>query len=310
MLRNDEDLSETDIRHPDSEMLTVRADEVGDGRAWHEAGVVCRLLEQHRMVHVGVARMLPPFEIVRTALGGSYFLSSFGGVGEVLVNGRWERCVAGDAFLLAPGTLQAFRAAKGERWDFCWVRFSEVSGQKPIARAGSPVLAKFPSEAFLHAVSGLYHAARVSDVRSVAVGQWVELVNGYVREFAQPAGTDGRLERLWKQVEKNLADEWSTCEMAKIAHVSEKQLERLCKRDLGRTPRQHLIALRMYAAAELLASTDESVEEIALAVGYQNPFTFSTMFRRFSGWPPSRYPARRRVDGRGGVEESVGWRRS
>ena len=88
--------------------------------------------------------------------------------------------------------------------------------------------------------------------------------------------------------------------MAQIAHVSEKQLERLCKRDLGRTPRQHLIALRMHRAAELLATSDDTVEAIAAAVGYQNPFTFSNRFRRFSGWPPSRYPARRGASQAGG----------
>ena len=120
MLRNDEDLSETDIRHPDSEMLTIRAGELGDGRSWVEAAAVCRLLEQHRIVHLGVARMLPPFEIVQTALGGSYFLSCFGGAGEVLINGLWERCEEGQAFLLSPGTLHAFRAVEdnGGRWDF------------------------------------------------------------------------------------------------------------------------------------------------------------------------------------------------
>ncbi|MGI9239417.1 MAG: AraC family transcriptional regulator, partial [Verrucomicrobiales bacterium] len=165
MLRNDEDLSESDIRHPDSELLTVRADLSGDGRPWHEAASVCRLLDQHRIVHLGVARTLAPFEIVRTALGGSYFLACFGGLGEVLVNGRWEPCGNGQAFLLSPGTLHAFRAVgEGTRaaadghWNFCWVRYREARGQVPVAQASSPVLRDFPPLPFLHAVSGLYHA--------------------------------------------------------------------------------------------------------------------------------------------------------
>jgi len=113
MARKDEYLSETDIRNVDSELLAVRASKGGDGREWHEEAVVCRVLQQHQIVHLGVAQMLPPFEIVRTALGGSYFLSCWGGAGEVLVNGRWEPCKEGQAFLLSPGTLPAFRAAKG-----------------------------------------------------------------------------------------------------------------------------------------------------------------------------------------------------
>jgi len=154
------------------------------------------------------------------------------------------------------------------------------------------VLAQFPPQPFFHAVSGLYHACASNDESPAAITRWVELVNGYVREFAQPAAVDSRLQRLWDAVEKNLAADWSTAAMAKIAHVSEKQLERLCKRDLGRTPRQQLIALRMHRAAELLATTEDTVGAIAEAVGYQNPFTFSNRFRRYSGWQPSRYPPR------------------
>ena len=295
MSRNDEDLSETDIRHMDSEMLTVRAEALGDGRPWYDAACICRVLAQHQIVHTGVGRMLPPFEIVRTVLGGSYFLSCFGGAGEVLINGFWERCSEGQAFLLSPGTLHAFRAVvePGSSWDFCWVRYREAPGQKPVARASSPLLAEFPARPFLNAVSGLYHASAEAGGQPAAIARWVELVHGYVLGFAQPAGRDARLERLWVAVEGDLGAEWTTAAMARIAHVSEKQLERLCKRDLGKTPRQHLIALRMHRAAELLTTTGETVEAIAAAVGYQNPFTFSTRFRRFSGWPPSRYPARR-----------------
>lgn len=293
MARNDKDLSETDIRHPDSQMLTVRADERGDGRDWHEVAVVCRLLAQLHIVHLGVGRMRSPFEIVRTALGGSYFLSCFGGLGEVLVNGRWERCGPGQAFLLSPGTLHAFRAVGDPGWEFSWVRFGEAPGQKPVAALGAPVLADFPALPFLHAVTGLYHSCRESEAQVAARGRWVDLVYGYVKAFARPAGQDARLTRLWTRIENELSADWTTAQMAQIAHVSEKQLERLCKRHLGRTPRQHLIALRMQRAAELLAKTDDTVEAIAAAVGYHNPFTFSNRFRKYSGWPPSRYPARR-----------------
>ena len=132
MPRNDEDLSETDIRHPDSQMQTVRAAELADGRPWMDEAVVCQLLGQYRIVHLGIGRMLAPFEIVRTALGGSYFLSCFGGLGEVLVNGRWEPCGPGQAFLLSPGTLHAFRTVAGGQWDFCWVRYRERAGEQAI----------------------------------------------------------------------------------------------------------------------------------------------------------------------------------
>ena len=78
--------------------------------------------------------------------------------------------------------------------------------------------------------------------------------------------------------------------MARAACVGERQLERLCLRQLGRTPRQHLIWLRMHRAAELLSEGRLKIEAVANEVGYANSFVFSTTFKRCMGWKPSGYP--------------------
>jgi AraC-like DNA-binding protein len=81
--------------------------------------------------------------------------------------------------------------------------------------------------------------------------------------------------------------------MSQEAHLSDKQLQRLCRQQLGRTPKQQLIWLRMRRAAELLAERSSKVETIAAHVGYENPFVFSTTFKHVMGWRPSDYPNRR-----------------
>ena len=69
--------------------------------------------------------------------------------------------------------------------------------------------------------------------------------------------------------------------MAGIAHVSEEHLRRLCRRRYGRSPMQHLTFLRIQRAKYLLSSTDDKIDSIARAVGYENPFTFP---RLQAGW--------------------------
>jgi AraC-like DNA-binding protein len=81
--------------------------------------------------------------------------------------------------------------------------------------------------------------------------------------------------------------------MSRIVHLGEKQLQRLCQRELGRSPRQQLIWLRMRRAAELLMVHDAKIKSIAAQVGYENPFVFSSTFKRVMGWSPSEYPGRR-----------------
>jgi AraC-like DNA-binding protein len=292
MPRRDQHLSETDIRPKRGSASVVRADAL-DERPWLAGAPVCPALAHYQIRHLGFAHMPAPFAIVRTRLGGSYFLTCCGGEGRVLVDGRWAKCRPGQAFLLPPGTLQAFHTKARHTWDFCWVRYQERPGQRPLAAAQTPVLAEYDAEPLRLAILGLHRECTTSTMPAVAE-RWVELVHLYVARFAQPASMDRRLWRLWESVAASLGEPWTVTEMAASAHMSEKHLQRLCRKELGRNPRQHLIWLRMRRAAELLTSTSAKVETIAAQVGYRNPFVFSTTFKRVMGWPPSEYPSRPR----------------
>jgi AraC-like DNA-binding protein len=289
MARTDDHLSETDIRSPGAKTWTVRAN-AADRRPWIAGSPVCPLLKEYQIVHVGTASMPAPFEIVRTKLSGSYFLACYAGEGRVFVDGRPKRCRAGQAFLLPPQSRHAFHTPKGKRWEFCWVRFQENPGQQPVANTNSPVLADFDAEPLRLAVMGLYHEC-AHDRGAAAIDNWVKLIRGYVARFAEPRRIDDRIFRLWNKVACDLRHPWTNAELAREVHLSEKQLERLCRRELGRTPRQQLIWLRMRRAAELLVDENRKVAIVANEVGYENPFVFSTIFKRCMGWSPSEHAA-------------------
>ena len=302
MRRSDQNLSETDIRSPRAEVSMIRAD-AEDTRTWLTSAPVCPELIRYRIRHLAVARMPSPFEIVRTRLGGSYFLACFGGEGCVLVDGRWISCDPGHAVLLPPGTLHAFHTKPGRSRDFCWVRYQERSGQQPLTSAQTPVMAEFDPEGLRLAILGLFHECTASKVveidplntpkaDSLAISRWIDLIQHYVLCFAAPSRLDPRIWQLWEKVATSLDQPWSITEMADVVHLSEKQLQRLCLKDLGRSPRQQLIWLRMRRAAELLVERRCKIETIASSVGYKNPFVFSTTFKRVMGWSPSDYPGR------------------
>lgn len=290
MRRTDRNLSETDIRPADAAVTVVRADRT-DSRPWLAQAPVCPALGHYQIRHVAVAHMVAPFEIVRTKLAGSYFLTCLGGEGRVLVDGRWMRCRPGQAVLLPPHTRQAFHAIPQHPWDICWVRYRESAGQRPLAATSTPIFAEYDSQPLQLAIRGLHHEA-LNDRAPAAMQHWVDLIDHYVRRFAEPARTDPRLWELWRDVAARLDHPWTIAAMAKRVHLSEKQLQRLCRKELGRNPRQQLIWLRMRRAAELLVAPHSKIEAIANQVGYQNPFVFSTTFKRVMGWSPSQFPGR------------------
>lgn len=290
MRRTDRNLSETDIRPDDAVVSVVRAD-MADPRAWLANAPVCPALGHYHIRHVAVACMHAPFRIVRTRLAGSYFLACLGGEGRVLVDGRWMRCRPGQAVLLPPHTRQAFHAIPQHPWTICWVRYGEPEGQRPLAATSTPIVAQYNADPLQLAIRGLHHET-VGDGAPAAMQHWVDLIDHYVRRFAEPTRSDPRLWELWRNVAASLYHPWTITAMAQRVHLSEKQLQRLCRKELGRSPRQQLIWLRMRRAAELLVAPHSKIETIANQVGYQNPFVFSTTFKRVMGWSPSQYPGR------------------
>lgn len=96
------------------------------------------------------------------------------------------------------------------------------------------------------------------------------------------AHTDPVMERFEAWARANLA-EFTMPEAARHAGVSERTLERRVRKALGRTPISYVRDLRVEQAIYLLETTDEGVEEIALAVGYQDGVTLRTLLREKAG---------------------------
>ena len=253
----------------------------------------CPPLAGHHIAHVGVADAAAPYEMVRMDLSGTYLLSCFAGRGEILLDGRWQRCREGWACLAPPHALLAFRAVAGARWKFTWVRYQQPPEQRPILSSSSPALARFDPEPLRCAVQGLHHEMQ-SGVAPATVTHWVELIHTYVLRLARPWQSDDRLGHLWEHVAGRLGEKWTLDLLAARCHLSTEHLRRLCRRELGRSPMHQVIYLRMQLAAKLLATTDDKIETIAREVGYENPFVFSTTFKKWVGWRPSDYRAKRR----------------
>jgi AraC-like DNA-binding protein len=273
-------LTETHLVGPDTREWKVRAEE-------------CPALGLHHIAHVGIADAAAPYEMVRMDLRGTYLLSCSGGQGRILLDGRWQAIRAGWACLAPPHALLAFQAVRGSRWEFSWVRYQQPAGQRPILSSSSPALARFDPLPLRSAVMGLFHEME-SAAAPPTVSHWVEIIHLYVLRFARPWQTDDRLGHLWEYVAAHLGEPWSLDRLAARCHLSTEHLRRLCRRELGRSPMQQVISLRMQFAARLLSTTDDKVETIATAVGYENPFVFSTTFKKWVGWRPSDYRARQR----------------
>jgi len=90
-------------------------------------------------------------------------------------------------------------------------------------------------------------------------------------------------------IERNIEDPLGVPELAKTVGVSQRQLERLFKKQIGCTVVQFGLLMRLQHARVLLISGDQSVREIATASGFNTLPHFAYSFGKFFGRRPSEY---------------------
>jgi len=97
-----------------------------------------------------------------------------------------------------------------------------------------------------------------------------------------------RLASVIRMMEANTEEPISPARLAADAGMSTRQLERLFRRYLNRSPKRYYMELRLQKARNLLMQTDMSVINVALACGFASPSHFSKCYRARYNTTPYR----------------------
>lgn len=131
---------------------------------------------------------------------------------------------------------------------------------------------------------------------AAAVGEWFLLT--HIREGMGPqrmelrhrlgVSDDGLLAVL-RAMEASLEQPKPREDLARLAGVSLRQLERLFRTRLGRSIHAHYLSLRLARASQLLRETSMPVLDVAIRTGFGSASQFARAFARAYGEPPSRH---------------------
>jgi AraC-like DNA-binding protein len=81
-------------------------------------------------------------------------------------------------------------------------------------------------------------------------------------------------------------------QIARQASFSRYHFLRLFRSTFDQTPHQYLTQRRIERAKSLLAAGELSITEVCFAVGFQSLGSFSALFHRCAGYPPTEFRAR------------------
>ncbi|BBQ11510.1 transcriptional regulator [Stenotrophomonas maltophilia] len=103
-----------------------------------------------------------------------------------------------------------------------------------------------------------------------------------------PSPTDPRLQRICQHIQKHPGDDATLQDWAQALEVDVKTIQRHFAHELGMTFGQWRQQARLLAALERLAVGDKVID-VALAMGYDSPSAFTSMFKRQLGQTPAAF---------------------
>lgn len=107
-----------------------------------------------------------------------------------------------------------------------------------------------------------------------------EYKNGLSRQHQQ---------RVINYINDNLGQKITLENLSVLAGLSDYHFARMFKKSMGVAPNQYVMRCRLEKAKELLKTGEHSIQEIANAVGYENPSHFIRIFKRYVGVTPAKY---------------------
>ena len=253
---------------------------------------------RHTALSTGDFRKGPRYRVCRPDGSGNWLLfATVAGGGVFRHAAGTVPLPAGSVAAIAPGTPQDYATDPGcGTWAFAWAHVRpEPDWLELLAWAevvpGVRLLVPSPTAQerivacvrAAHAAAGDLGMRRGRDIARARIHEallWCDEANP---RHQGGAAEDPRLTAVRGFILAHLADPLNLAGLARVAGLSVPRFAHLFRAGLGIAPMAYVEQQRLLRAGELLLDARREVQAVAAAVGFVNPFHFSTRFRRWSG---------------------------
>ena len=219
------------------------------------------------------------------------------GEGEFSVDDKVFPVRKGDLLLFNPGMLhQSRRINEKEPATEFYAGFSNIHFRNmeynQILFPHRTFLLRPKEKTFLHLTR--LAESMMAESRSTQPGRYFMLKSYLTQMILLLYREQAEVEKIVDYLEDHYTEKISLDQIAQNMYLSPFYISRIFKSEVGDTPINYLINLRMEKARQLLREKPNcSVQEIALQVGYDDAYHFSKLFKKHYGNSPSQYRARK-----------------
>jgi AraC family transcriptional regulator of arabinose operon len=227
------------------------------------------------------------------------------GKGFLTVRGVKQNLQFGQMFITKPGEISIYGADEEEPWSYCWMSFDGNNAKGYAESAGfkegiysqncyvdqqkfSELVRRILEQPELTLANDLMRLGTLLEYISLAIESNYKLtqVVRHPHEYAPDVYVKHAIDFIvnnYTTIKVN--------DIAKYIGINRSYLTNIFKKKMNVSPQEYLLQYRLQQGCKLLLETHLSIQEVSRKIGYENPLTFSKMFKSVYGVSPSQYRA-------------------
>lgn len=138
---------------------------------------------------------------------------------------------------------------------------------------------------------------------SILISVWRTLHPMSSAHDSEITHSEPRIVRFRSLLELHFRERWKVNDYAKALSLTADTLHELCRRHLNKPPSQLIQERTLNAAIQLLTESNNTVNQVADAIGFQSSAHFCTYFRKVMGQTPRQF----RINHRSSATGSAGY---
>lgn len=199
---------------------------------------------------------------------------------------------SGQILIYPPNIPQKYIIYISENTSYHFLHFTGYDVKELLDTLGIKTLLPYstPNDIILGLIKKIQQATKDADARSYIKSEYLTLqILTLLSDGPTPIRKKNLMLRVIEEMENSYPLPYDAKKYADLFSVSISRFNHLFKEVMGISPLNYYIRLRVDNASTLLECTDLSVAEIGKKVGYEEPFYFSQIFKKYAGTSPSEY---------------------
>ncbi|HHX62885.1 MAG TPA: AraC family transcriptional regulator [Epulopiscium sp.] len=254
------------------------------------------------LVHCGHHKCPPEYSYDHKIPNEYHLHFVLNGKGIIDVNGILYPVQKDDIFIILKNVPFKYASDQYEPWEYIWVTFDGTQAENylnyigftvnnPVISSAVPTKVYFPTVQKMLDTNELTFANEIKRVGFLfkILGNLVEAQNTLKNENKRyDYSSDAYVEYALQYIKYNY-DHITVNDIAKYIGINRSYLTSIFKKKLNVPPQKYLIDYKLKKAEILIINTNLSIQDIAAKVGYDNPLTFSKIFKQTYNLSPKNY---------------------